>query len=66
MSFGAGIHRCPGSHLARLEFKETVMQVLRRMPDYKVVEDELVAYPNWGLVGGWAKVPIEFTPGSRA
>lgn len=40
VTFGVGIHRCPGSHLARLEFKETITQVLARIPDYRVVEDE--------------------------
>ena len=60
VSFGAGIHRCPGSHLARLEFKECLRQVLARIPEYRVVEEEVVEYPNWGALGGWQKAVIEF------
>jgi cytochrome P450 len=60
VTFGAGIHRCPGSHLARLEFKECMRQFLARIPDYRVVEEEVVEYPNWTDLGGWQKVVIEF------
>lgn len=60
VSFGAGIHRCPGSHLARLEFKEAIKHVLARIPDYRVVEEETIEYPNWGMLGGWQKATIEF------
>ena len=65
IAFGMGIHRCPGSHLARLEFKEMVTQVLDRIPDYQVIEEQLASYPSWGLAGGWSKVPVVFTPRSR-
>ena len=34
VSFGVGIHRCPGSHLARITFSEMITAVLQRMPDY--------------------------------
>ena len=65
VAFGLGIHRCPGSHLARAMFKEMLTQVLERIPDYRMVEAELEEYPNWALLGGWAKAPITFTPGTR-
>jgi len=65
VAFGMGIHRCPGSHLARLEMRETISQVLTRMPDYEVIEDKLVAAPNWGSAGGWVRAPAVFTPGRR-
>jgi len=47
LSFGAGIHRCPGSHLARIMFTEVVHEVLERIPDYSIVDDAVVEYPNW-------------------
>lgn len=62
LSFGMGIHRCPGSHIARIMFTEMLRAVLERMPDYALVEDGIVEYPNWGGVGGWAHVPVTYTP----
>jgi cytochrome P450 len=64
-AFGLGIHRCPGSHLARAQFKEIMRQVLRRMPDYVVDVEQIAEYPNWSSIGGWARIPATFTPGSR-
>jgi cytochrome P450 len=65
LSFGAGIHRCPGSHLARITFGELMHEVLERIPDYRIVDAEVVEYPNWSMIGGWARLPAEFTPGPR-
>lgn len=36
MSFGGGIHRCLGSHLARLELRVALREWHRRIPDYSV------------------------------
>ena len=65
LAFGAGIHRCPGSHLARITFTEIIREVLERIPDYGVIDEEVVEYPNWSMIGGWAKMPAVFTPGPR-
>lgn len=65
-SFGVGVHRCAGSHLARAMFSEMLDQVLRRLPDYIVDEGALVAYPSRGNQTGWDSVPATFTPGPRA
>jgi cytochrome P450 len=66
LSFGAGIHRCVGSHLARIEFVEVLTAVLRRLPDFAIDQDAVVEYPNWATIGGWAQLPATFTPGPRA
>lgn len=66
VSFGVGIHRCPGSHLARLEFKVTIREVLRRLPDFVLDEGGVVEYPNWSMIGGWGSIPVTFTPGPRS
>jgi cytochrome P450 len=65
VAFGLGIHRCPGSHLARAQFKVMLQQVLERMPDYTMPDDDVVEYTNWSAIGGWANLPAQFTPGPR-
>jgi cytochrome P450 len=65
LSFGVGIHRCVGSHLARIEFSEVLSAVLTRLPDFEIDDDAVVEYPNWASVGGWAMLPATFTPGPR-
>lgn len=64
-SFGVGVHRCAGSHLARAMFSEMLAQVLERLPDFQVDEAALVAYPSRGNQTGWDSVPATFTPGAR-
>jgi cytochrome P450 len=61
VAFGVGIHRCPGSHLARIEFSEMITAVLRRMPDYEIALDRVAEYPDWAMVGGWQSMPATFT-----
>ena len=65
LSFGVGIHRCVGSHLARIEFTEVITAVLTRLPDFEIDADAVVEYPNWASIGGWAKLPVTFTPGRK-
>jgi cytochrome P450 len=36
LGFGAGPHRCVGSHLAKLQLRVAVEEFLRRFPDYSV------------------------------
>ena len=38
-AFGGGIHRCLGSHLARLELRVSLREWHRRIPDYHIPED---------------------------
>ena len=65
LSFGVGLHRCVGSHLARIEFAEVITAILTRLPDFEIDEAAVVEYPNWASIGGWAKLPATFTPGPR-
>ena len=66
VTFGMGIHRCPGSHLARVMFTEMLTAVLERMPDYELDEAGVTEYPSWTQVGGWAHIPITFAPEGAA
>jgi cytochrome P450 len=63
MTFGRGIHRCLGSHLARLEMMVMVQQILARLPDYAVDESKLELHHDVGIAYGFESVPITFTPG---
>jgi cytochrome P450/ferredoxin-NADP reductase len=65
LSFGTGVHRCPGAHLARAMFQEMMTQVLTRLPEYTVQRDSLVGYPSRGIHMGWDVIPARFPPGPR-
>ena len=61
--FGAGEHRCLGIHLARVELREMVEEVLLRLPDYELVEGGTVRYG--GLNRGMSSLRVRFTSGAR-
>lgn len=65
MGFGAGIHRCVGSFLARVMFEEMMKEVLARIPDYVIDRAASRHYSSVAAINGWNKLPATFTPGSR-
>lgn len=64
LTFGTHIHRCLGSHIARLEMQVLLEELLRRLPDFELQEG---AGTEWskGQVQGVVKVPIRFVLGAR-
>lgn len=64
-AFGIGAHRCIGRHIAQLEFQVVVGEVLRRMPDYQLIEGRAQRYPTVGQINGYVTMPARFTPGPR-
>jgi cytochrome P450 len=47
VAFGRGIHRCLGSHLARIELRIALRDWHRRIPDYSIAPDaELIYSPG--------------------
>ncbi|OBK19541.1 cytochrome [Mycobacterium asiaticum] len=65
LGFGAGVHRCLGSNLARLEFRVGVEQVLKRMPDYAVPPEANVDFHGNSVTRGYRTLPVVFTPSAR-
>ncbi|MEU1952524.1 cytochrome P450 [Nocardia rhamnosiphila] len=61
LSFGAGAHRCLGSHLARLELRLALEEIHRRIPDYELVPNDPPVL-HAGQVRGCTRLPITFTP----
>ncbi|MGZ5397197.1 MAG: cytochrome P450 [Mycobacterium sp.] len=66
LGFGAGVHRCLGSNLARLEFQIGVEQVLTRMPDYSLAPCEDAVFHGNSVTRGFRSIPVAFTPGERS
>lgn len=61
LTFGAGPHRCLGSHLARIELSIALEELHRRIPDYELVEsDPPILHAT--QVRGCLRLPIRFTP----
>jgi cytochrome P450 len=53
VAFGSGPHACLGAHLARLEMRVAIGEVLRRMPDYELETDKIEMTPHGDLRGPW-------------
>jgi len=66
LGFGAGVHRCLGSNLARLEFRIGIEQALLRLPDYTLAPGAEAAFHGNSLTRGYRQIPVVFTPGKRS
>jgi cytochrome P450 len=65
VGFGAGVHRCLGSHVARAVFQETLVRILTRMPDFRIDTGRAERYPFEGTALGYVAMPMSFTAGPR-
>lgn len=58
LAFGGGVHRCIGSHLARMEMRVALEEWHRRFPDYRIPEG---SEPRWSrMVRAVEYLPLEF------
>jgi cytochrome P450 len=65
VAFGAGPHRCAGSHLARMNLRIAIEEIVGRMKDIRLQDGADI---NWVSTFNRAPlcVPITFTPGPRS
>ena len=59
IAFGGGIHRCLGSHLARLELRVALREWHKRIPDYEVETDHTLVYTTG--IRSIEHFPLRFT-----
>ncbi len=62
LAFGGGVHRCLGSHLARVELRVAMREFHRRIPDYRLAPDTVLEYTT-GL-RSVLTLPLVFPPSS--
>jgi cytochrome P450 len=65
LSFGYGVHNCPGASLARMELRVLLEELLRRIPDLRVGVERPVYQFGGGDYSFMATLPVTFTPGAR-
>jgi cytochrome P450 len=51
LGFGAGPHRCLGSHLARLEMRIVVEELVTRLPRFRIADDAPIVIHGGGVLG---------------
>ncbi|NDJ87980.1 cytochrome P450 [Mycolicibacter kumamotonensis] len=64
MAFGVGMHRCLGSHYAKVMFQVMLSQILARLPDFELA-GEPQRFADAGEVYAVCNLPVRFTPGKR-
>jgi cytochrome P450 len=57
IAFASGMHRCLGSHLARLELRTALQRLHERIPDYRIDPDDEMVYETVGVRGA-KRLPI--------
>ena len=65
IAFGAGIHRCAGSNLARMEMRVSVQEWLKRIPDFELADPDAVTWAG-GQVRGPRSMRVKFPAGGKA
>ncbi|GCD91133.1 cytochrome P450 [Nocardioides sp. LS1] len=68
VSFGAGIHRCVGAPLAKLEMQVVLEEVLRRLPNLRIDDEDAVSVEYNVAVCTFTSLPAawDLAPGGSA
>ena len=62
IAFGFGTHFCLGAQLARLEIRVMFEELLRRMPDWELVDPEEPQIVAATFARAYDRIRIRFTP----
>ena len=61
VNFGHGPHKCLGQHLAKLEGRVIIEEILSAIPKFKLIEED-VERTFGEFLQGYRHMPIEFDP----
>jgi len=61
LAFGVGAHFCLGANLARTQIRIVYEELLRRLPDMRVVDGFAPTYPPSSFVRGFLNLPVQFS-----
>jgi cytochrome P450 len=64
LGFGAGPHRCLGSHLARLEMRIVVEELVSRISGFHIADDASIVVHGGGVLG-IDSLPVAWDPVAR-
>ena len=59
LAFGAGVHRCLGAHLARVELQVLYQQVLKRFPPFRLDAQKAVKFHSGNIIA-FDSLPIRW------
>ena len=65
VAFGFGTHFCLGNQLARLELKLMLGKILRRLPDMRLADENMLPLRPANFVSGLESMPVVFTPTAK-
>lgn len=59
IAFGAGVHRCLGAHLARVELQVLYQQMLKRLPRFRLDPDHAATFHSGNIIA-FDSLPIRW------
>lgn len=64
-SFGVGVHRCLGSHIARQNLRIGITELLRRVSNIRIDPERAQTTATCGTIFGYRRLPATFATGRR-